>query len=171
MGHDDYDDMPPPDEEGEDFRNFDPESYLRRRGGATGVSPSDAERGDQDPSDFDNFDPDAYLRKRRAERGSREYGSASYPPEAEAPLRGRRRRSSVADDDEPLPGIGDAAGLGAGFLSLFRPGEGVGLKLEILREASPLIKGALLALGCAIVVVLGSICALGFLLANALARR
>ncbi len=170
MGHDDFDDMPPPDEEADDFKNFDPESYMRKRGRATGFTPLD-DQTDEAQQDFDKFDPETYLRKRRAERGSREFGSASYPPDADVPLRGRRRRSRITDDDEPLPEMGAAAGLGAGILGFLRDGEGTRLNLEILREASPWIKAGLLALGCAILVVLGGICVLGFLLASAITRR
>jgi hypothetical protein len=169
MGHDDYDDMPPPDEEAEDFRNFDPDAYLRRRGRATGVTPTDDEQSES--NDFDSFDPDAYLRKRRAERGQQPLEASTYRTGEDVPSSRRRRRPSVEDEGDPMPDVGAAAGLGAGILSMFRSREAAHLNVQILREASPWIKTALLALGCAILVVLGSICALGFLLASTLARR
>jgi hypothetical protein len=170
MGHDDdFDEMPLPDEEAEDFRSFDPESYLRKRGRATGVSPSDDQRSEQ--ADFDNFDADAYLRKRRAERKQQPLETATYRTgEDVPPPRGRRRRS-VLDENDPVPDVGAAAGLGAGIFSLFGSREATRLNVEILRNANPWVKTALLILGCAILAVLGAICALGFLLATALARR
>jgi hypothetical protein len=170
MGHHDYDNGPPPDEEAEDFRNFDPETYLRKRGRGTSDAFSDQEPTDENAEDFAKFDPDAYLRKRRAERGQPPLGGAdSYPVDMEPPS--RRRRRSVADDSESIPDVGAAAGLGAGIIGMFGSREATRLNVEILRHSSPLIRAALIALGCAIVLTLTGVCVVGFLLATAIARR
>jgi hypothetical protein len=170
MDHDDYDDgPPPPDEEAEDFRNFDPDTYLRKRGRGTSGTFSESNSTDENAEDFEKFDPDAYLRKRRAERGQQPIGSASsYPVDVEPPS---RRRKSVADDSEAIPDVGAAAGLGAGIIGMFGSREATRLNVEILRHGSPLIRAALIGLGCAIVLMLTGVCVLGFLLATAIARR
>jgi hypothetical protein len=169
MEPEDFDDIPPLDEEAEDFSKFNPDAYLRKRGRGTDSAFPGSRRAESDAGGFDNFDPDAYLRKRRAERGQAGPLSDPYAPDA-AP-RGRRRRHSITDDDEPIGDTGAAAGIGAGLIGLLGLGEGAGLNVDILRRASPLIKTALLAVGCAIVLALAGICVLGFMLATALTRR
>jgi hypothetical protein len=167
MEPEDFDDIPPLDEEAEDFSNFDPEAYRRKRGMGTASSSPGAER--PDAGGFDSFDPDAYLRKRRAGQGRSAPLSDPYAEDA-AP-RGRRRRRSITDDDELMPDAGAAAGIGAGLLGMLGGGDSLDLNLKILRDASPVIKSALLAVGCAIVLALTGICVLGFLLVTALTRR
>ncbi len=165
MGHDDFDEMLPPDEDAQDFSHFDPDSYLRRRG--LRDSDTSDDRLETDPENFDNFDPEAYLRKRSAQRGQPPLDSTSYAP-GEPP---RRRRRSGVEDSDLSPDMADAAGLGAGLLNLLHSPEEARFGFRVLREASPLIRMALLLVGCAIVFVLAVACVLGFWLATALTRR
>ncbi len=167
MGHDDYDETPG-DADAEDFANFDPERYGRRR------NSDDLDRSsynDPQPSapseDFTNFDPNAYLRKRRGETGRSLIGQ-----DASADRAYRRHRGFGSDDeDDALPDAGAAAGLGLGLLGGILSGGQGNQYFDILRRTSPLVRAGLLALGCGVLTLIGMGCVIGYLLVTALSKR
>ncbi|MCC7450743.1 MAG: hypothetical protein IT324_25235 [Anaerolineae bacterium] len=173
MGYDDFDDMPG-DADAEDFANFDPERYTRRRRGSDWNQPSADDAPDSASSDdFANFDPSAYVRKRRGETRQSLVGEDAS---ADRAYRRHRRDFGTDIDDDELPDAGGVAGLGmgllGGLLSGGRGGQGQRTAYtDILREASPLLRVGLIALGCGIVALLGTGCVVGYLLVTALTRR
>jgi hypothetical protein len=154
-----YEDFPPGDEDAEDFRNFDPSRYTRRRNQSSDVGNSAEQSGS---SDFDNFDPSKYIRKRRT----------SYAPdandEAEGGRRGRRagRSSAYASYEEPQrERAGGMGALAATLLGLFSSGE------LFTTPAWRTIRPFVTLIGCAILIGIGAICAVGFWLAQSLGAR
>lgn len=173
MGNDDYADLPG-DADAEDFANFDPERYTRRRRSSDWDESSvDESPTAPPPGDFANFDPNAYLRKRRGETRQSLVGQ-----DASADRAYRRHRRDFDSDinDDDLPDAGGVAGLGMGLLGGLlsggrsRQGQRT-VYTDILREASPLVRAGLVALGCGILALLGMGCVVGYLLVTALTRR
>lgn len=155
---DEYEDFVPGDEDAEDFRNFDPANYRRRRN-----TSSDPIGSDEQPasSDFDNFDPSKYIRKRRP--------LESYVPDAsaesESGRRGRRSGRSSAYEEPTRGRAGGMGALGATLLGLFSSGE------LFASPAWRTIRPFITLIGCVIVLAIGAVCAVGFWLAQALAQR
>lgn len=166
MSQDDFDDYPPGDEEAEDFANFDPSSYLRKRGHALDDSPDRDEPSERDENDFANFDPSAYVRKRRAERGRSQLGDPNAV-EASYGERSRRRRRQAGMEDDDFGEVG----AGAGLLASLGRRENKGLIAEIIREGGPLLRPAIVAVGCFLLLALIGICTLTLLIFNTLSRR
>ncbi len=171
MGHDDFDDAPPPDEEAEDFANFDPETYLRRRNAGRDDEPLETEQ-DSQPSEsdaFSTFDAGDYLQKRYGRRG-RSYLTQS-PRGQEAAYTGRSRRSRQDDPvsarareiDKELGGTERRGCLGR----LFDLSEQFGLVREILTEGGPVVR----IVGCVLVLAIGAICVGGYLILSTLLNR
>jgi len=173
MGYEDYDDQPG-DADAEDFANFDPERYRRRRRSSDWDNSAPDASPDSVPSDdFANFDPSAYLRKRRGETRQSLVGQDAS---ADRAYRRHSRNLSAELDDDDLPDAGGVAGLGmgllGGILSGGRGGQGQRTAYtDILRETSPLVRAGLIALGCGILALLGTGCVVGYLLVTALTRR
>jgi hypothetical protein len=169
MSDDEFEDYIPGDDQAEDFANFDPSSYLRRRGHALDGSLNQDEPPERDADqadDFANFDPGAYVRKHRAERGHSQLGdpnavAASYGERS----RRRRRRAGMSDDD-----FGDV-GEGAGLLASLGHAENVGLLSQLIREGGPLLRPVIAAVGCFLVLALIGICVAALLIFNTLSRR
>jgi hypothetical protein len=172
MGHDDYDEPPPPDEQAEDFANFDPETYLRRRNAGRYEEPLETEEDGQ-PSestsdDFASFNAGDYVRKRYGERG-RPYQSESPSNREVAPAGRGRRAQSIDPIDARARQIdkelrGERRGC---FSRLFDFGEAFRLYQEILAEAGPLVR----IVGCVLVLVIGALCVVGYLVLSALTRH
>ncbi|GEM_PF-5770969 len=166
MSDDELDDYIPGEDQAEDFANFDPATYLRRRGHALDGSLDQDEPSERNDNDFANFDPSAYVRKHRAERGRSQLGDpnaiqASYGERS----RRRRRRAGMSDED-----FGDV-GEGAGLLASLGHAENVGLLSELIREGGPLLRPVIVAVGCFLVLALVGVCAVALLIFNALSRR
>jgi hypothetical protein len=151
MSDDFEDDLPIEEEDqADDFDNFDPQKYLRRR---------QATRGNRD--DTGDFDRDLPMTSRRG----RSYGDLNDPRGYDQGRGASRRgRHSVADDDNSDQ-LGNAAGMGAGVLAsiigLFT-GENMGLFNRILPELGPrlgpLARWVVGAVGCIIVFICGLAC-------------
>jgi hypothetical protein len=173
MGMDDneFDDSPQGEDAAEDFANFDPASYLHRRGNAldgaqNADEPSEGDAAESDANDFANFDPSAYVQKRHAELGHPQLGDASAA-EASYGARSRRRRRRAGMEEDDFPEVG----AGAGLLASAGRRENIGLFAEILREGGPLLRPVIAAVGCFLVLALIGICAVALLVFNALSRR
>jgi hypothetical protein len=151
-----YEDFPPGDEDAEDFRNFEPSRYTRRRSGSSDLTGSDEQAG---ASDFDNFDPSKYIRKRRQ----------SYAPdanaEAESGRRGGRAGRYSAYEEPQRERAGGLGALGATLLGLFSSGE------LFTTPAWRTIRPFVTFIGCALLIGIGAVCAIGFWLAQSLAQR
>jgi hypothetical protein len=155
---DEYEDLPPGDEDAEDFRNFDPSRYTRRNQSSDSIG-NDEQSG---TSDFDNFDPSQYIRKRRT----------SYAPDASAAAEsgrrgGRSRRSAAysAYEEPQRERAGGMGALGATLLGLFSSGE------LFTTPAWRTIRPFVTLIGCALLIGVGAICAVGFWLAQSLGAR
>jgi hypothetical protein len=140
------DDMPPIEEEADDFKNFDPQAYLSKRGRV---------RKSYD-DDFSNA-PDISSRGARSAKTSR-----------------RERRQRYSDDmdfdNDGGQGAGIPMGIGAGILGMLESGN-IGVVSELLRSFGPLAKVMLGVIGCALMMFCIVVCGGGFLLINALTRR
>jgi hypothetical protein len=168
MGHDDFDDAPPPDEEAEDFTNFDPETYLRRRNAGQPDEPLETEE-DSQPSGsdaFSTFNAGDYLKKRYS---GRSYLSQSPREQAAYTGQGRRGRRNdpasarIREIDKEVAG-GERRGC---FSRLFDVSERFGLVREILTEGGPVVR----IVGCVLVLALGAICVAGYLILSAVTQH
>jgi hypothetical protein len=138
---DQFDDMPPGDEEADDFKNFDPEAYLAKRGRTRNHSEDVIQREAQD----------------MVGRGS--------------PSGRRRRASSLEDNGSAYDAAQNVpVGLGAAIIGLLQNGN-IGMTGEILRSFGPFARIALGVVGCALVAFCVVVCGGGFLLINLLSRR
>jgi hypothetical protein len=166
MGNDDEDFGPPPEEFAEDFANFDPETYMKRRGaGRPQMGDDQPEQESEVSDDFASFDANAYLRKRYGEQGRQNLGASPYDQETEYTDR-RRRRGTERGTEQRLDR--EIKGERRGCLSrLFNMSETLGLGWEILTEAGPLLR----IVGCIVVVLLIGLCTVGYLVINALTRH
>jgi hypothetical protein len=165
MGHDDFDEAPPPDEGAEDFANFDPETYLRRRNAGRYGESSDAEEETPplETDEFAQFKPGDYLKQRYA---SRSYLSQS--PHEQAATGRRRGRPNDPNADRVRAIDKQIGGERQGcFSRLFDLSEQFGLVREILTEGGPVVK----IIGCVIVVALGAICVVGYLVVASLTNH
>ena len=167
MGNDEEDFGPPPEEFAEDFANFDPDRYMKRRG--AGGSPEEGddqpEQDSQESDDFASFDPNAYLRKRASEKGRPDLSASPYDREAEYTDR-RRQRAFERGPERRLDREikGERRGC---FSRLINTGETFGLLREILGQAGPLVR----VVGCIVVVLLFALCTVGYLVINTLSRH
>jgi hypothetical protein len=153
-----YEDFPPGDEDAEDFRNFDPSRYTRRRSRSDDSADSMGSGEQSGSSDFDNFDPSKYIRKRRT----------SYAPDANAEAEDGRRggRAGRSGYEEPQrERAGGMGALAATLLGLFSSGE------MFTTPAWRTIRPFVTVIGCAILIGVGAICAVGFWLAQSLGAR
>jgi hypothetical protein len=155
MGHDDFDDMPPPDEMAEDFANFDPETYLRRRNAGSYGEPLETEE-DSQPSEsdaFSTFDAGDYLQKRYGDRAH----LTQSPRDEEAAYAARAREIDRRLGTERPGCLTRLLGLGGtlGFLE------------AILTEGGPIVR----IIGCVVVLAIGAICVVGYLALSALTYR
>ncbi len=149
---DNFDDQIPPEEEAEDFANFDPERYLRKRQGQYGRPMMDEETADV-----------GYTPGRR-----RRYAEDDL---AAAPGSGRsRRRSGISSENDFGESLRPAAGVGAGIIGLVTSGEGMRLLPEILRQGGPLVRAGL-TIGCVLLIALVGACGVACLLAFSVLRR
>jgi hypothetical protein len=167
MGNDDEDLGPPPEEFAEDFANFDPETYMKRRGTERPSQADDnqPEQGSQESDDFASFDPNAYLRKRYSERGRSDLSASPYDRETQYT---DRRRQQVFERGTERRLDGEIKGERRGcFSRLLNMGETFGLLREILVEAGPLLRIG----GCIVVVLLLGLCTVGYLVITALTRH
>ncbi len=169
MGHDDFDDAPPPDEQGEDFANFDPESYLRRRNQGRYGEPTEPDENDQplETDDFSRFDPNDYLKKRYSERSylnqSSQERQAAYTGRSR---RGRRNDPNAARVREIDRQLGGTERRGC-LARLFDFSETAGLFREIVMEGGPVVR----IVGCVIVIAILGLCVAGYLALSVLTRH
>ena len=163
MGNDDEDFGPPPEEFAEDFANFDPDKYMKRRDTEPFPQADDnqPEQGAPESDDFANFDPNAYLRKRANEKGRPDLSASPYDRETEYADR-RRQRGTERQISQEIKG--ERRGC---FGRLFVMGESLGLVREILGQAGPLVR----TVGCIVVVLLLGLCTIGYLVINSLSRH
>jgi hypothetical protein len=158
MSYDDYEEeMPPGDDDLDDFATFDAERFLRKRGG-------DQNRPLPDEDSVNS----GYTSRRRS------YAQDNLPPAGSARTTRRRRsaRSSARDNDS---GLNDAAipalGLGSQFIdSLGSGAEMTGIVSRIFREGGPAIR-AIIGVGCILLVGLMAVCGIGCLLLSASMRQ
>ena len=159
---DDFDNLPPIEEESDDFAHFDPENYLRRRGRIYG-----------EPELIDSSEDPLPPPRGRRRRGVP--SSGSYEPQyTTGRRRGRRstsrRRGSVLDDRDEFD-AGDAPlGIGAAILGLLHEGN-IGFFTEILGGLGPLARFVLPAIGCVLVLACIAVCGGGYILITTLTRR
>jgi hypothetical protein len=147
MSDDFEDDLPIEEEDqADDFDNFDPQQYLRRR---------QALKGNRD--DVNDFDRDLPVASRRG----RSYGDPDQRNVDRASGRGQGRYGRREDDD-PVQNLGM---MGPGFLAsiigLFT-GENMGLFKSIIPELGPrlgpLARWVVGGIGCMIVFICGLAC-------------
>ncbi len=110
---DQYDDMPPADDEADDFKNFDPEAYLAKRGRSRTSISSDIERDVQDAGGRGSR---SSRRQRYSDEGDAGNAAQNMPLGIGAAILGLLQNGNIGITAELLRSFGPIAKIALGIL-------------------------------------------------------
>jgi hypothetical protein len=143
--NDDYEDLPPVEEESDDFKNFDPAKYLANR----------RQTGSRRDLAQDDYDREELAPRGRSSRRS-------------------RRREALGDSDMGGGGIdgeGIPVGMSAGILGSLISPENSRMLANLLGGAAPLVRSILPAIGCVLLALCALVCGAGYIVISTLTKR